>query len=105
MADAGIGRRNLEILKTVLSPAKQRVALYVAHEFEFGIESERLRRAELIDLDRMVDHEFGGEQGIDFPGIAAEFAHGLAHRGEINNGGPAGVVLQQYARGQERYFL
>ena len=53
----------------------------------------------------MVDHQFGGEQGIDFFRIAAQLAHGLAHGREVHHGGDAGEILQQHARGHERDFF
>ena len=105
MADAGIRRNDLEILKTFLSPAQESVALDIALHFEIGVEREGARGAELVHLHGVVDHEFGGKQRIDFLRIAAQLADGVAHGGEIDDGGDAGEILKQDARGHERDFF
>ena len=43
----------------------------------------------------MVDDELGGLEGVDLFGVAAQRAHGVAHGGEIDDGGHAGEVLHQ----------
>ena len=70
MADARIGRDDFEILEALLPPPEEGIALKIALHFEAGIEGERVRCAEFIDLNGMVDHEFSGEQGIDFRCVA-----------------------------------
>ena len=50
--------------------------------------------AEFVHLHGMIDHQLGGKQRIDFLRIAAEFAHGVAHGGQIDDGGHAGEILQ-----------
>ena len=99
------GGTTLKFSKAFLSPAQECVALDVALHFEIGVEGEGVRGAEFVHLHGMVDHEFGGEQGIDFLRIAAESADGVAHRREIDDGGNAGEILQQHARGHERNFF
>ena len=94
VADARIGRNDLEIVEGLLSPAQEGVALDVAMEFEFGVEREGHVGAGLVDLHGMVDHQFRGQQGIHFFRIAAQLADRFAHRGEIDDGGHAGEVLQ-----------
>ena len=59
----------------------------------------------LIDLHGVVDDEFGGEERIDALGIAAHFFHRFAHGGEVDDGGHAGEVLQEHARGHEGDFF
>ncbi len=59
----------------------------------------------MVDLHRMVDHQFGGQQGIHFFRIAAQFDDRFAHGGQIDDGGHAGKVLQEHARGHEGNFL
>jgi hypothetical protein len=53
----------------------------------------------------VIDHELGGEERIDALGIPAHFLHRFAHRGEIDDGGNAGEILQQDACGHERDFF
>ena len=105
MADAGVRRDDLEILQGLLSPAQEGVALDVALHFETGVEGESVRGAEFVHLHGMVDDQLGGEQGIDFLRIAAELADGVAHGGEVDDGGHAGEILQQHARGHEGNFF
>ena len=45
----------------------------------------------------MVDDELGGCERIDALGIAAESLDGVAHGGEIDDGGNAGEVLHEHA--------
>ncbi len=105
VANAGIGRNDLEIVQGFLSPAQEGVALDVALEFEFRVEREGHVGAELVHLHRVVDHQFGGQQGIHFFRIAAQRADRFAHGGEIDDGGHAGKILQEHARGHEGNFL
>jgi len=105
VADAGIRWNDLEIAEGFLAPAEEGVAFDVALEFEFGIETEGVARAELIDLDGVIDDEFGGEKRINALGIAAHFLNGFAHRGEIDDGRDAGKVLQEDPGGHEGDFF
>ena len=66
VANAGVRRDHFEILQAFLAPAQKSVALDIALHFQFGVEGERIGRAELIHLHGMVDHQFGGKQRIDF---------------------------------------
>ena len=52
----------------------------------------------------MVDDEVDFGEGIDLFRIAAEILHRIAHRRQIDNGGNAGQILHQHARGPERDF-
>ena len=61
--------------------------------------------AEVVHLDAVIDDEFGGQQRIDARGIAAEAAHGVAHGGEIDDGGHAGEVLHQHPGRREGDFF
>ena len=47
----------------------------------------------------MVDDQLGGLERVDLFGVAAEGAHGVAHGGEIDDGGDAGEVLHEDAGG------
>ena len=61
--------------------------------------------SELVHLHGMIDHELGGEQGIDFLWIAAELAHRVAHGGKIDDGRNAREILKQNAGGHEGNFF
>ena len=58
--------------------------------------------AEIVDHHRMVDDEIDFGQRIDLLRIAAELLHRIAHRGQIDDGGHAGQILHQHARGPKR---
>ncbi len=47
--------------------------------------------------DGVVDDELGGLERVDLLGVAAEGAHGVAHGGQIDDGGDAGEVLHEDA--------
>jgi hypothetical protein len=72
--DAGVGRHHAKILKGLLTPAQERVALLIALKFEQRVEGECAGRAELIDLHRVIDHQIGGDQRIRALGIGAHLA-------------------------------
>ena len=101
MADAGVWRNNLEILKRRLPPAKECVALDVALKFQLRIQAEGVHVAKIIDLYGMVDNQLGGEQWIDSFRTAAHALHSLAHGGEIDDCGHSREVLQEDPRGHE----
>ena len=90
--------------KRLLPPAQELVALAVALELELDVVGERIGRAEAVDLHRVVDDQIDGHQRIDAARIAAEAAHRVAHRRQIDDRRDAGEVLQQHARRHERHF-
>ena len=100
--DPGVGRHDLEVVKRALAPAQKRVALLVALELELGVALERVGRAEHVDLDRVVDHQLGRDERVDLVRVAAERAHRVAHRREIDDRRHAGEVLHDHAGGRER---
>jgi hypothetical protein len=93
MDDPGIGRDDAEVAKRLLAPAQERVALAVARELELDVPAERVGGAEVVDLHGVIDDQVRGLQRVDARRIAAERAHRVAHRGEIDDRGHAGEVL------------
>ena len=51
---------------------------------------------EVVDLDGVVDHQVHRHERVDLLRIAAELGHGVAHGGEVDDGGHAGEVLHQH---------
>ena len=102
MDDAGVRRDDLEVAERGLPPAEERVALAVALELELRVPSDCEPRRVLVDLHRVIDHELGGKQRVDLLGVAAELAHRVAHRREVDDRGDAREVLEQDSRGRER---
>ena len=101
MHDAGAGRDHAEALEGLLAPAQELVALAIALELARDVEQEGGVGAVLVDLHGVVDHEVDGLLRVDPRGVAAEIGHRVAHRGEVDDGGDAGEVLEQHARGAE----
>ena len=105
MDDPGARGDDLEVVEGPLAPAQERVALAVPLELELGVPEDRSPRRELVDLHGVVDHELDREQRVDPLRVAAEGAHRVAHRGEIDHGRDAGEVLEQHARRSEGDLL
>ena len=103
--DAGLGRHHAEVAERGLAPAQEHVALAIAVVLEIGVQLQRVGGAEVIDLHRVIDDELDRLQRVDLVRIAAERDDAVAHRGEIDDAGHAGEVLQQDARRHERDFL
>ena len=103
--DARVRRDDLEVAKRRLPPAQERVALLVPLELELGVVAHRDARRVLVHLHRVVDHELGGQQRVDLLRVAAEVAHRVAHRGEVDDRGHPGEVLEQHARRREGDLL
>ncbi len=99
--DAGVGRHHAKILKRLLTPAQERIALLIALEFEQRVDAECAGGAELVHLHGMIDHQIGGDQRIGALGIGAHVAQRIAHGGQIHHAGNAGEILQQHARRAE----
>ena len=103
--DAGVRRHGLEALERRLAPAQERVALAVALVLLLGVDPERLRRAEGVDLDGVVDHQLDRHERVDRRRVAAHLGHRVAQRGEVDDARDAGEVLQDHARGREGDLL
>ena len=97
MDDARVGRYGAEAVERDLAPLQERIAFAVAIELERRVLFERFGGAELIDLDRVIDHEFDRLQRIDLLRIAAHIGHRIAHRGEIDDARDAREILQEHA--------
>ena len=103
--DAAPGRHDPKILERFLGPAQQSVALLISLELEIGVALERLRRAERVDLNRVVDHQLAGHQRVDLRRIAIHLAYRVAHRGEVDHRRDAREVLHHHPGGRERNLL
>ncbi len=96
------GRDDLEVAERGLPPLEELVALLVSLELELRVDRHRVARAERVDLHGVVDDELHGLQRVDLLRVAPELLHRVAHRGQVDDGGDAGEVLQEHARRRER---
>ena len=97
VADAHARRHGGEVAKSRLAPLQKGVALAVALELEQGIGLVGHGRAVLVHLHGVIDDQFGGREGIDALGIAAQSLDGVAHGRQIDDCGHAGEVLHEHA--------
>ena len=74
--DADPGGDDLEGLEGLLAPFEELVAFAVALELDLHIAAEGLAAAEGVDLDGVVDDQFGWDEGLDLFGVAAHALHG-----------------------------
>ena len=94
--DAGARRDDAEAAEGLLAPAQELEALAVAVELKLDILLEGVGAAEDVGDDGVVDDQFRGDERVDLRRVAAEAFHGLAHGGEVDDGGHAGQVLQDH---------
>ncbi len=104
VADAHAGRHGAEVAESMLAPLEKGITLAVALGFKQRVDVVSIRRAELVDLNRVVDDKLGGLQRVDLLGVAAQQFHGIAHGSQVHNGGHTGKVLHQDASGHEGNF-
>lgn len=103
--DAGARGDDLELVEGGLAPAQELVALLVAAVLQLDVLGERLRGAELVGDDGVVDDQLGRRQRVDLRRVAAEGLDGLAHGGEVHDAGDAGEVLHDHAGRRELDLL
>ena len=103
--DADAGGNDAEGLEGLLAPLEDLVAFAVPFELVLHVEHEGLFRAVDVDLNRVVDDEVDGDEGLDEFGIAFEPGDGVAHGGEVNEKGDAGEVLEDDPGDGERDFF
>jgi hypothetical protein len=100
--DAGPRRDDLEVVERLLAPAEEGVALAVPLVLALDVDVDRHPVREGVDLDRVVDHELGGQLRVRLRRVAAEVVHGVAHRRQVDDGGDAGEVLMDDPGRRER---
>ena len=80
------GGTTLNSIERRLAPAQELVALPVARVLELDVAFERVRGPEQVGDHRVVDDQLGRCERIDLGRVAAQIAHGLAHRCEVDDG-------------------
>ena len=93
-----------EMLKGILSPAQEFIALTVALKLEFGVALKSFRGREEIDLNGVVDDQIDWHLRV-YPGwITTEAGERRAHGGQIYDRRDAGEVLHDHTCRLEGYI-
>jgi hypothetical protein len=103
--DAGAGRDDAEVVEGLLGPAQEQVALPIALVLTHDVLGSGQRRAEVIHLHRVVDHQLGRDEGIDALGVAPHPGDGGAHRRQVDHRRHAGQILHQHPGRHEGKLL
>ena len=96
------GGTTRKFLQRVLSPAQKDVALLVALELELGVDHERRGEPYSSTCTEWSMTRSTGWSGLMRCGSPPSAFDRVAHRGEIDDRGNAGEVLQQHAARAER---
>src|SRR5262245_66287416 len=96
MHDSDIRRHNAAILKCLLSLFQKNISLSVTFELAIGIECERGKNAELVDLHRMIDDKIDLLKRIDFLGVPTNFFDYVMHIREIYDSRYTSEVLHTH---------
>ena len=102
MDDPRAWRDDAEVLERLLGPAQQRVSLPVTLHLLLDVQAVRRCGSEKVDLDGVVDHQVGWNNGVDARGVPAHGRETRTHGGEVDDRGHAGEVLQDDPRGHKR---
>ena len=102
MDDARPRRDDPEVGERALRPAEERVALAVALVLALDVDQERGVGPVLVHLDRVVDHQVGGDERVDRGRVTAHVRDRVAHGGQVHHARDAGEVLEDDPRGEER---
>src|SRR5471032_871063 len=100
--DAEARRHDAEGVEGLHAPFHELVALVVAREFQLHVQVQRAFFTEVIDGDRVVDHQVDRHQRLDLFRVDAHLVGHVAHRGQVGQQRHAGEVLQHDARHYER---
>jgi hypothetical protein len=73
--------------------------------FDLHIEIERVFRAVVVDLHRVIDDQIDGDQRLDQLGIFAHALRDPSHRGQVAQQRHAGEVLQHDAGDDKRNLI
>ncbi len=105
VADAGAGRHDAEVVERRRTPAQEAIALDVALVLALDVIVIGLGITEVVDHHRVVDDEVDRVQRVDLGRVGAQGDHGVAHGGQVDDGGNAGEVLHQHPRRAEADFV
>ena len=91
-----------EVVKALLTPFEEFVALQVALVLDLEVALLRIRKeARDIDLHRVVNHQINGDLWVHPLRIAAQCHHRISQGSDIDHGGNSGEILQKHPAGAE----
>ena len=96
---------HFEVIKAVLAPTQKSVTLSISFKFKIRVVLKRQTITKIINLHRMIDHQFRRAKRIDLGRVAPHQLHGIAHCCKIDNCGNAREILQQNSGRSETDFL
>ena len=76
-----VRRHDAEVVKSLLAPAQEFVALAVALVLFLAVDPQGGRAAVGVHLHRVVDDQVAWHLRIDLPRVAAQFLHRVAQGG------------------------
>jgi hypothetical protein len=94
MHNTGAWWNYLEISERFLTPFKESISLAVSGELKSNIQLEGICGSEVIDLNRVINHEFGRLKGIDRVRIASHPLDPIPHGSKIHNRRYTGEILK-----------
>ena len=101
MHDADARRHHAEGVEGLHAPLHELVALAVALELDLHVAAQRVGRAVVVHLHRVVDHQVDRHQRFDELGVAALLHCHVTHRGQVGEQRHAGEVLQHHTGDHE----
>ncbi len=102
MANSRAWRYNPEIIKDVLAPFEESIALIISLNFPPDVELIRIVCPKSIHNDRMVNDQVHRHERINFARVASHFSNGIAHGRQIHNGRNTRKVLYQNTSRRKR---
>ena len=95
MANSCSWRHNAKVIKCVLAPLKECIALHIAFIFTVDIGLKGTWCPKGINHNRVIDDQVHRIKRVDFLSIATKRDNAIAHCRQINNGWNASEVLHQ----------
>ena len=96
-------RHDPEIIKSLLPPPQELIALAIALKFNFRISPEGIRNGEEIYLHGMIDHQVNRNQRVDFLRVPTLSMYSRPHRSKVHHSWNPGEILHDHAPGKERH--
>lgn len=93
MDDTRAWGHDAEVVEGLGAPLEELEALTVTVEFHLLVELSGIERASLVDLNRMINDEIDGAQGVDLLGVATDALHAVSHGSQVDNSGDTTTIM------------